>query len=115
MFDYDLEISVDGVPTSSLSKRMGLGSNGEHLCPFHVIVAVALKHAYRLEPEKRAGGLCLMMLDEAFNAMDDQNALSAAKFISDLGLQLIMARSEEHTSELQSLMRISYAVFCLKQ
>src|SRR3546814_4111323 len=26
-----------------------------------------------------------------------------------------MARSEEHTSELQSLMRISYAVFCLKQ
>src|SRR3546814_10087444 len=26
-----------------------------------------------------------------------------------------MARSEEHTSELQSLMRISYAVFCLKK
>src|SRR3546814_4960631 len=31
-------------------------------------------------------------------------------FLSDLGI-----RSEEHTSELQSLMRISYAVFCLKQ
>src|SRR3546814_8951013 len=28
---------------------------------------------------------------------------------------LLMARSEEHTSELQSLMRISYAVFCLKK
>src|SRR3546814_6864344 len=27
----------------------------------------------------------------------------------------IMMRSEEHTSELQSLMRISYAVFCLKK
>src|SRR3546814_9705064 len=27
----------------------------------------------------------------------------------------ILDRSEEHTSELQSLMRISYAVFCLKQ
>src|SRR3546814_5267695 len=26
-----------------------------------------------------------------------------------------MVRSEEHTSELQSLMRISYAVFCLKK
>src|SRR3546814_1095370 len=26
-----------------------------------------------------------------------------------------MCRSEEHTSELQSLMRISYAVFCLKK
>src|SRR3546814_1500609 len=30
------------------------------------------------------------------------------------GLQRL-ARSEEHTSELQSLMRISYAVFCLKK
>src|SRR3546814_7409774 len=27
----------------------------------------------------------------------------------------LYARSEEHTSELQSLMRISYAVFCLKK
>src|SRR3546814_5085308 len=27
----------------------------------------------------------------------------------------IVGRSEEHTSELQSLMRISYAVFCLKK
>src|SRR3546814_7924919 len=27
----------------------------------------------------------------------------------------VMQRSEEHTSELQSLMRISYAVFCLKK
>src|SRR3546814_8119038 len=33
-----------------------------------------------------------------------------------LGLSVaVFARSEEHTSELQSLMRISYAVFCLKK
>src|SRR3546814_4530493 len=33
-----------------------------------------------------------------------------------LGLGLaLFTRSEEHTSELQSLMRISYAVFCLKK
>src|SRR3546814_7658312 len=30
-------------------------------------------------------------------------------------LQLSLSRSEEHTSELQSLMRSSYAVFCLKK
>src|SRR3546814_4748192 len=29
--------------------------------------------------------------------------------------QRVRVRSEEHTSELQSLMRISYAVFCLKK
>src|SRR3546814_10633828 len=32
-----------------------------------------------------------------------------------LPLVLVVGRSEEHTSELQSLMRISYAVFCLKK
>src|SRR3546814_8146559 len=30
-------------------------------------------------------------------------------------INMIPTRSEEHTSELQSLMRISYAVFCLKK
>src|SRR3546814_7092086 len=33
----------------------------------------------------------------------------------DLAAECNAARSEEHTSELQSLMRISYAVFCLKK
>src|SRR3546814_4646395 len=31
------------------------------------------------------------------------------------GFAVLCVRSEEHTSELQSLMRISYAVFCLKK
>src|SRR3546814_8491407 len=37
--------------------------------------------------------------------------------VHDRGVHLVAAfvRSEEHTSELQSLMRTSYAVFCLKQ
>src|SRR3546814_7368205 len=35
------------------------------------------------------------------------------RFSRMLGREII--RSEEHTSELQSLMRISYAVFCLKK
>src|SRR3546814_5285144 len=48
------------------------------------------------------------------------NQLSGACSISQpqqevLAAALAYARSEEHTSELQSLMRISYAVFCLKK
>src|SRR3546814_3975841 len=34
---------------------------------------------------------------------------------AETGRQGDLVRSEEHTSELQSLMRISYAVFCLKK
>src|SRR3546814_5685657 len=36
-------------------------------------------------------------------------------FLRHHAISLIGLRSEEHTSELQSLMRISYAVFCLKK
>src|SRR3546814_7745701 len=36
-------------------------------------------------------------------------------FVTPEGQVLGRERSEEHTSELQSLMRISYAVFCLKK
>src|SRR3546814_4943526 len=36
-------------------------------------------------------------------------------FTKELEDNLYVCRSEEHTSELQSLMRISYAVFCLKK
>src|SRR3546814_3022802 len=35
--------------------------------------------------------------------------------LMDRGVREDVHRSEEHTSELQSLMRISYAVFCLKK
>src|SRR3546814_6947107 len=36
-------------------------------------------------------------------------------WFSSRGIENSTSRSEEHTSELQSLMRISYAVFCLKK
>src|SRR3546814_1002967 len=35
--------------------------------------------------------------------------------LGDDGVEVVIGRSEEHTSELQSLMRISYADFCLKK
>src|SRR3546814_8994985 len=43
------------------------------------------------------------------------NALSRKHAGTGLGLPLTKARSDEHTSELQSLMRIWYAVFCLNK
>src|SRR3546814_2058781 len=39
----------------------------------------------------------------------------AANDLGDAAKKIVAERSEEHTSALQSLMRISYAVFCLKK
>src|SRR3546814_8766731 len=46
----------------------------------------------------------------ASGALADDNGVSRI-----VGAEEFNGRSEEHTSELQSLMRISYAVFCLKK
>src|SRR3546814_14305081 len=57
-----------------------------------------------------------------FDAMGPEEKASAAYADQRAALETTLAaiearwsRSEEHTSELQSLMRISYAVFCLKK
>src|SRR3546814_1319212 len=48
---------------------------------------------------------------------DALRAAAAARYLAQRAAvhDALRHRSEEHTSELQSLMRISYAVFCLKQ
>src|SRR3546814_5141196 len=46
---------------------------------------------------------------------DPAFGLAVATQVSQTTFHALGYRSEEHTSELQSLMRISYAVFCLKK
>src|SRR3546814_4934498 len=46
------------------------------------------------------------------SASDAAGHIKLVMLVNDVSLR---GRSEEHTSELQSLMRISYAVFCLKK
>src|SRR3546814_6999589 len=47
--------------------------------------------------------------------MSSHETFSLSSIASITSLTTASSRSEEHTSELQSLMRISYAVFCLKK
>src|SRR3546814_5131875 len=64
-----------------------------------------------------------LLVNEAVSAKDisstagDLPLMAGALLKNEQDLTLLqrLARSEEHTSELQSLMRISYAVFCLKK
>src|SRR3546814_1800639 len=83
--------------------------------------------------------VALPQLRRTIGAMQDENRLAVRPFNMDMSGTMIVridhdpqaiyaqdsrhcrtyiknpSRSEEHTSELQSLMRISYAVFCLKK
>src|SRR3546814_3337434 len=66
---------------------------------------VHMLHRLRIGEAEQAGfGGCIGLPDESCGR-DDVDHIAVARD----------QRSEEHTSELQSLMRISYAVFCLKK
>src|SRR3546814_7195305 len=56
-----------------------------------------------------------LRLDADDDDRGDVGALAGADQGAEVQLEVLAERSEEHTSELQSLMRTSYAVFCLKK
>src|SRR3546814_7186548 len=58
--------------------------------------------------------LCLKLLKLNPNISNTTEYVKTVEDLEDYRHAVSPNRSEEHTSELQSLMRISYAVFCLK-
>src|SRR3546814_3175636 len=64
----------------------------------------------------RASGCLLEQTwPQSFCDLAQMRVARAAAASKNVHMRVAGMRSEEHTSELQSLMRISYAVFCLKK
>src|SRR3546814_6769743 len=80
----------------------------EGLCDAPTLRAAAMQaiDVTRFVPEKGRNRIGSMVKDRPDWVLSRQRAW---------GVPTTLFRSEEHTSELQSLMRISYAVFCLKK
>ena len=62
LFSFDLMIGREGKPSIPLSRRLGVGSNGEHRTPFYVIAGAAMAAAYRIDAGKHSTGAGLMLL-----------------------------------------------------
>src|SRR3546814_3798007 len=92
----DLALVAGGATVEDVARRFGLTvrfvEGRLRLATLATVVFEAL-----------ASGEITLDIAKAFGATSDQE------------IQARVFRSEEHTSELQSLMRISYAVFCLKK
>src|SRR3546814_34064 len=79
--------------------------HGNELCG-----AIALDWLFRHDVKPLKGKLSLGFMNVAAYLSFDPANPTASRFVDE-----DFNRSEEHTSELQSLMRISYAGFCLKK
>src|SRR3546814_3888545 len=124
-----LGMALDAAPLRFVE---GLGEAGEHLFARprrmprgeqHRGRRIRVRHAHRLvlagvTSDARLVGHRDERFDMARLAIRLQAGVRARqrpRQPSTVGMIAVGARSEEHTSELQSLMRISYAVFCLKK
>src|SRR3546814_8350154 len=102
----DLRYAFDLADIAEVWRRGWLGIEPQDITP-------ELARAFDLPPDTR--GVVIA------GVMRDGPAGKAGLRVGDIvqtvnGAQVLdTVRSEEHTSELQSLMRISYAVFCLKK
>src|SRR3546814_10430575 len=72
-----------------------------------------------IRPTRRTGKLtradCARLADRIREVLAEAVERGGTTLRDFFGADGASGRSEEHTSELQSLMRISYAVFCLKK
>src|SRR3546814_8124610 len=118
----DLSLGSQRRQTSQARKtvgfRLGLEATPFGLCPFDIALVVVEAP----EGDGNPGDQCdIVGLAHEAQAAPDGIILRCARLLEDhLGAcagdcRFSHIRSEEHTSELQSLMRISYAVFCLKK
>src|SRR3546814_6722591 len=106
--------SLDGVRhllAAALRDRLGAGLLAERL-------EGRADHVVGIRGADRLGhhiGNAQRFEDGAHRAAGDDAGPRGRRAQRDLAGAEMAARSEEHTSELQSLMRISYAVFCWKK
>src|SRR3546814_6832644 len=106
----------------------------DKLFPYTTLFRSSLKQLHTLPPLVFAGEARALTADlaqvadgkafllqagdcaESFDSFSADGIRDRLKVILQMAIVLsYSSRSEEHTSELQSLMRISYAVFCLKK
>ena len=83
--DYDIEITKKNGTVQKLSAKAKSNSGGESQVPFYVIMAASLNNIYQNKNSVR-----LLMLDEAFNNMDEQRIASVMKFFNQLQFQTIL-------------------------
>src|SRR3546814_7805078 len=95
------DLTVDWACRAAL-ERLGVATSGE-IAAFWDLVTPGVAKAWCLA--RKGGELEEVRVEGAPDDKGDCKPRAA----------FVFARSEEHTSELQSLMRISYAVFCLKK
>src|SRR3546814_9354330 len=108
----DLKPIVDGI---AAAERDAFGGNPNLAAYTSPSAVVGADSRGPFNKTKTQTYMAKFILDTSFGQVRWINGYRGVQSENIIDLDGSSVRSEEHTSELQSLMRISYAVFCLKQ
>lgn len=84
--DYDIEVRKKNGKVQRFSAIYGEKSGGETQTPYYVAIAASFYQLYKLDNTIR-----IILLDEAFDKMDDNRIASMMDFFNSLELQVILA------------------------
>src|SRR3546814_3767248 len=102
-------------PYTTLFRSVHLSAHGDPLDSAREFQAQRQWLLDLVDPAELAAGAVIAHVQH-FLDLAERRLCAAQDAVGGCDLQQgFLRRSEEHTSELQSLMRISYAVFCFKQ
>src|SRR3546814_8195788 len=121
--DWSSDVCSSDLRAATLAEEAGIGVDlhtDETLNPDSLdIVDLARRTADWPAEMTRSAGHCVSLAvqppDRLARVLDEVAAAGVSIITNPLTNLYLQGRSEEHTSELQSLMRTSYAVFCLKK
>ncbi len=112
-YEYDLKILHSDGTESFFSQVNKWKSGGETQSPYYIAVIASLYRLYRFQGESASKGretIGLILLDEAFNKMDEDRLKATLHFTRKLGLQLIMATPKERAEFIIPHVETSYIV-----
>jgi uncharacterized protein YPO0396 len=100
---FDLEVTNSEGESQRLSKTMGKKSGGETQTPFYIAVLASFTRLYRIDRDKKASAVRLILFDEAFSKMDSERIASSIDLLRKFRFQVILSAPSDKIGDIALL------------
>ena len=100
---FDLEVTNSEGESQRLSRTMGKKSGGETQTPFYIAVLASFTRLYRIDRDKKASAVRLILFDEAFSKMDSERIASSIDLLRKFRFQVILSAPSDKIGDIAAL------------
>ena len=100
---FDLEVTNSEGESQRLSRTMGKKSGGETQTPFYIAVLASFTRLYRMDRDRKASTVRLILFDEAFSKMDSERIASSIDLLRKFRFQVILSAPSDKIGDIATL------------